>query len=445
MGRAVLIAYYYPPLIGIASERAAAMTRHLPAFGWEAVVVTPREGFYHRAPELSAPPASVIRTPSIEVSRALRGVHGRVRPGGDDASGDELRAIEVKGPARAARRLVRELVYVPDAQVGWIPFATGAATRTLRGFDGPKVVFSTSVPYSAHFAAMATARASGVPWVAELRDPWSTGVAPGRTSSALRSWIDRTMEGRVLLRADHVVVTSESTRSQLLAAVPALRGDDISVVTNGFEPPPELPGPRPEEAMTMLYAGTVAPGEDTAPVLSALDHVHALHPGAFELHVVGPSLGWEPAGESRPWLRLDGLVSPERARELMASSSVLLLVQAHPAYATIIPGKAFEYIGARRPVVAAVARGTELEALLRRYADARFVDPGTPTEIIAAVERLLEEHRSGRLQEPRVPQSLIAGLERRAQTRRLAEIFERVAASEGGQRPLTGSTPVASC
>ena len=117
----------------------------------------------------------------------------------------------------------------------------------------------------------------------------------------------------------------------------------------------------------------------------------------------------------------------------MLDSSALLLVQRHPAYRMALPGKLFEYIGARRPIVAVVPPGTEMETLVEGHADARVVPAEQPELIAATVERLLAEHGAGELQAPRVPAEVTAGLERRAQARKLAGILDAVTAD----RPRT--------
>jgi hypothetical protein len=427
MGRVVLIAYYFPPLVGIASERAEALSRHLQGFGWDPVVVTVRDGHYHRALEAERPAVPVVRTRSVELSRLFRSGYAAAVNGGQAVEETTVHALETGRAGAAARRVARAFLYVPDAQVGWIPFAASAARRALAAAGGDGVVFSTSVPYSAHFAAMSVARRRRVPWVAELRDPWSTSRSPGRTQSRLRRQLDRRLERRVVARADHIVVTSEGSREELLETAGGLDRDRISVVRNGFEPTPEGRPPPADEPMTILYAGTVAPGEDMGPVLEALDRVHARHTDAFRLRVLGPTGAWGSAPD-RPWLSLEGTVTPSDARQAMGDSSVLLLVQMHEAYRTIIPGKCFEYIGVRRPVLALVPHGSEMEALLLKHADVRLVNAGRAGQLESTVEGLLTEHRRGQLQAPRVPTSITAPLARREQAKQLAQIFEQVSA-----------------
>src|SRR6188472_2939736 len=114
----ILLAYYFPPLTGIAGERAASLSGHLAALGWGPTVITPSRGFYHRTSTWEASGVRVVRTRSVELSRIIRGIYSRGQ-GGDD--GGTIRAAEIGRVGESARRFVRDFVYIPDAQIGWIP------------------------------------------------------------------------------------------------------------------------------------------------------------------------------------------------------------------------------------------------------------------------------------------------------------------------------------
>jgi len=74
MRRVLIVAYYFPPLGGMGSIRVTGFATHLPAYGWEPVVLAPRTGAYHRDPELRFPEERVVRTRSFELSRAAKRV-----------------------------------------------------------------------------------------------------------------------------------------------------------------------------------------------------------------------------------------------------------------------------------------------------------------------------------------------------------------------------------
>ena len=77
----VLVAYYFPPLGGVGSQRALSFARHLPSLGFEVVVVTPKRGAYGLDPTLPADGSMagvrVVRTGSFEPAVIAR----KLRPG----------------------------------------------------------------------------------------------------------------------------------------------------------------------------------------------------------------------------------------------------------------------------------------------------------------------------------------------------------------------------
>ena len=215
--RVLLLAYYAPPSTGIAVERTVGFQEHLPSFGWEAVVVTPRSPHFHQAErEGEEDPGAVVRTGSIELSRMFRTLgrrmHRPLEPGREETRetgkhlstpelnhGSSLMPLHLSPVGSSIRRLIREFVYVPDAQIGWVPFAVRAGARVLeRDREGDWVVYSSSVPYSAHLATARLASRFRLPWVAEFRDPWSAQDESQLPRSSFRRKLDRRLERWIL-------------------------------------------------------------------------------------------------------------------------------------------------------------------------------------------------------------------------------------------------------
>lgn len=423
--RVVTLSYYFPPLVGIASERAAARANNLRRLGWDVAVITVRHGHYHTVRQEQEHEFPVIRTPSLEISRVIRRIYGVVTGDRSVVASERAGVMREMPTGRVGariRRWVREWIYVPDAQVGWIPFATAAAWRAVRG-SRSAVIISTSVPYSSHFAAYLAAMLSKSAWVAEFRDPWGTAHEGRLPRSRRRRRLDRVLEGFILDRCDHIVVTSETTKRDLVAGYAGLDPDRVTVVMNGFVPMPDRRRPHPQEPCRFVYAGTVADGERPDIVMAAFDRLRR-RTDRFEFLVLGPVDPWLSDSEALPgWLKLAGVVTPTAAREAILESSAVVLLQAGAAHAQVLSGKAFEYIGARRPIVAVVAPASEMAELLKSHADVRIV-PGYDVDALEAeLARLVEEHQAGRLAEPTVRVDLTEPLTREAQSRILDRVL----------------------
>src|SRR4051812_16627049 len=216
MRRVLIVAYYFPPLGGIGSLRVSAFATHLPEYGWEPTVLAPRDGAYYRDPQISFPECSVIRTPSIELSRIGKRL---LHTGGTDV------VAARPGSARAVlRSAARSTLYFPDAQVGWYAPALITARRALRGrhFDA---IFSSSFPITAHLIARRLHRWMNIPWIAEFRDPWSMALARQGQTAARAARLERG-----LARESAAVVMTSPSWAALHGRT---WGCDVVVIPNG--------------------------------------------------------------------------------------------------------------------------------------------------------------------------------------------------------------------
>lgn len=425
--RVLLLAYYFPRATGIASERMVGFHRYLPAAGWDPLVVAPRNPHFHQASGRNGEdPPSVIRTGSLELSRLLRcGL-------GEPAGSSTVTPVSTLGPARALRGVVREFLYVPDAQIGWVPFAVRAGARALeRDREGDWVVFSSSVPYSAHLAAARLASRFRLPWVAEFRDPWSAQDESQLPRSSFRRKLDRRLEEWILQRADGIVVTADRTREIILEHFPGTAPEKVVVIPNGFDPRPPAEMPGPGDPMTIVHAGTLHAPEYALPFLRAAASVEREKPGSLLFLGLGDPAPWLEAIQSLelfdlPWIVLRGNVLSEEAQEVIWRGSVLLLPAPHPRFRLILLGKLFSYLGARRPILGVVPPGSEMEALIRQAGDGRLVPEWDEEGIRRQLEALLEDHRAGRLQHLRVPEDRVAPFTRETRSIALARFLDEV-------------------
>lgn len=431
-GTAVLIAYYAPPALGIAAQRIRGFVRHLPSMGWDPVVIVPTSVHYHRNPEEVWTPegAAVVRVSNPEPSRWLRSIFRRTGAAThtDGSAVDEMAPVKLGTAGDRIRRWIREFVFVPDAQALWIPGASRAAREAVAEARGrPTVLFSTSVPFSAHFAALRAASGTGVPWVAEYRDPWSVSPPQSGSRSALRRLVDRRLDGILVQGANALVTTSDATAARYRTAFPELARRRVVVVRNGFEPGGTASPPPPAEPLALVYSGTLLRTDYAKTLLAALDRVG--EPGAVAVHVYGPAEMWRKAAGGRPRsdLHLHGMVPSGDMPAHLAGASANVLLQPDPAHSEYVAGKLYEYLGSGRPILAALPPGSEARRLGRDHGDLRIVHPLAPDGLADAIRTLLAEHREGRLQTSATPAERVAPLTRRAQTANLAALFDALA------------------
>lgn len=371
--RVLIVAYYFPPLGGIGSIRTRRFASLLSDHGWEATVLAPSNGAYHRDESLSFPAEQVVRARSLELSRLGKRVA--------QAGGDDTTAATVRGLRRRLRDGARRHVYRPDAQIGWYPGAILAGRRAL-GRERFDAVLSTSFPITAHLVGSALARRARIPWVAEFRDPWSDVIADQRARARAARLEQR------LLRDAAAVVTVSPTWAELFRWKGA---SAVHVITNGFD---EASPHEPSDRFVLGHLGTIY---ETAQDLDSVWRAVAEARGAGEelvdeLRFIGelpPSVRarLEALGLG-DLVRETGFLPFDAARSALSSTSALIAAgppDLDPVRRGWIPAKLFEYLATPIPVVYVGHRENDAARLLAGLPDCHVIQPGDTAAVRAAL------------------------------------------------------------
>jgi hypothetical protein len=406
--RVLMVEYYFPPLGGIASVRAAGFARYLPDFGWAPTVLAPRNGSYFRDDSIGAGPSAVVRTFSAELSRLGKRIALRQT--------DDVKPAAV-GPATGwLRERARAWLYRPDAHIGWYPFAVAAGRALLRDRRFEAIV-SSSFPVTAHLVARRLAQDAGVPWIAEFRDPWADAKAP---HDPQRKGADQ-LERRLLSAAD-AVVTVSPTLAALWASKGSLRTE---VITNGFDPMPDISAAGAED-FVVTHVGSYYPHmQDLGalwPALRALRADGAVRPRVCWVGDMSEELRREIGGHGLgDVLEVTGFVAHEESVSRMAGSSLLVVAgtpRPHPIYDGLLPAKMFEYLGTGRPILYLGARQTDAGRLLAGQPGCWIAAADDPVALVAALGEI--RRSPARYERDLEPYT------RRALTGRLAALLDEV-------------------
>ena len=424
-----MLAYFFPPMGDGGVFRSLKLARYLPAHDWEPVVVCGRpEDYWVRDDSLlDQLPADleVHRVGGLTGQSLLRRLAGlRRRRGGAPAAGRR----SSRGFARL--RALGDLLLVPDSYAGWIPAARRAARRRLARGD-IDLIYSSGPPDSAHRAALDLARASGLPWVADFRDPWFN-LHLKAPPTPLHRWLHRRQEAAVLARV-RVVAVTEGWRRRYAERCPR----PPVLIRNGFDPADfaDLPAPAPPAPgapLVILHAGKLSLTRSARPFLAGLARFLAARPaGARPVAVtfLGPRETDNEAAARELGLgdvvRFEDPVSHAESLARQRAADLLLLVKHDDArYRDLIPGKFYEYAAAGRPVLA-VTPPSELEDLLAAHGLGWTARPraANVAGILAEAEAALD---AGWRPRP-VPDDFT----RPVQAARMAALFDELAGGQG--------------
>lgn len=381
MKSVLMIAYHYPPEASSSGVlRTLKFSRHLLPKGWTPHVLTLRDSVY---PVRDETLVSQI-PPEVTVHRV--------------AGWDTARHFAIRG-----RHL--GCMAVPDSYVSWLPFGVAAGLKLVRRTP-IHALFSTSPKPTAHLIALALKRRTGVPWIADFRDPWiEEGLYP--PPGSLRYRVESRLEAAVVRHADAVVATTPDLLDELRTRHARVPAKKFSVIFNGYDsddfddawdritPPP---------VFELIHAGMLTPDyRNPIPLLTALASLLArgeiarpdvrvvflgagayVESGAFRDAVASLGLGDVVQVMAR-------LPHRESLRRLY-QAAVLVVLQDDEARA-LIPAKVFEYLRVGRPILSLTAEGAT-PRLLRELGVGIVADPSSPDAIAAALRRLYADWRA---------------------------------------------------
>ncbi len=402
-----MVAYHFPPLAGSSGvQRTLRFSSYLPQFGWEPIVLTAHPRAYSSTStdqlDQIAPGVRVVRAPAWDTKR-LFSVRGRY-------------------PAFLAR---------PDRWLSWWLGAVPLGLWLIRKL-GVHAIWSTFPIATAHLIGATLATRTGLPWIADFRDPMAQ---PGYPSDPATHASFVRIEQRTTALARCCTFTAPGAVDEYARRYPAQR-DRFRLLENGYDEHAfgglEPAGPLNPGRFTLLHSGIVyAVERDPTQLFAALARLRDEAPQHYARVVVR----FRAAVNETLLAELAGRYAVEDAIEIlprigyrdglreMLSADALLLLQASNCNAQI-PAKFYEYLRARRPIVALTdpagdtaraARDAGLDAI------ARLDDPA---EIAALLSRVLESPTRGTLPS----EAAVAAKSRRRLSGDLAALLDEVVA-----------------
>jgi glycosyltransferase involved in cell wall biosynthesis len=413
--RLLLVSYFYPPLGGSGVFRPLRFSKYLPRHGWDVSVLTvsPRVRLPHDRSLAGDIPAGlrVEATPTLEPRNPFL----------------LLNRLGLQHWSRALERLCM----LPDSQRGWVPFAVSRGARLLRQ-QRHHAILTTSSPLSAHLVGRALQRRSGVPWIADFRDEWTTNpyLRPLYPSPwHLRR--NQQLERSVLREARGVISVSEPWLEAHRGLVPAEPPGKFHVLCNGYDAEHfATPAPEPARRFRIVYAGTFYGHRSPRIFLAGLRRAFERGLLPFEeteiLFVGQGSREVRDASLPQGVLRLEEQRPYFEALGSLRSASVLLIVVPPEGGAGNHTGKLFPYLASGRPILLQAPKSNVAAELVRRSRSGIVIPPDDVDGVANALKTLYADWKRG-VGLPDQDRELVARYEANPQAVQLGTLLDRLA------------------
>ena len=381
--RVLMVAYHFPPLRGSSGiQRTLRFCRYLPEFGWTPLVLTTSARAYEEIDDASRddiPPDTIVRRAfALNAARDL--------------------SINSRFPG---------ILAVPDRWSSWLLMGVATGLAMIRKFR-PHALFSTYPIATAHLIGLALHRLTGLPWIADFRDPMAQ---PGYPSDP-RQWRSfRWIEQRALAEACRALFTSPGAIRDYRATYPAIPAERFVLLENGYDEVAftgvqrtgSAPAAGTRAPLVILHSGIVYPSERDPTqffaALGALKRNGILRPAdvEFRFRASGSDALLRSLAEREGVTDLVSLRPSIPYREAlteMVNVDGLLLMQAANCNSQI-PAKGYEYVRAGRPILALTDAAGDTADLMRRAGIDAIAPLDSTPALEDAIPRFVASLRSG--------------------------------------------------
>ena len=416
MKTVLIVAYYTPPLGMSGVMRVTKLSKFLPEFGWQPVILTVKPiSYYHYDPDLlnDLKEIKIYRSESLDPARILyffqkdvapRFILGKESvpsPNATDVSAVKIPwFLRLKGTGPS----FTNYLFFPDAKAFWIPFAYGLGKKVIEQ-EKPSLIFATAPPYSALLLGVYLKQFGNLPLVSDFRDPYPTGLVPPPIH--FRYPVQK-LRRYILKNSDAVVAVNQGTAQKL--EKPA------TIIENGYDPTEfDDRGPSTMDSgqwNQILYAGNI--WENEKELFTFLESVKDIK--NLKTLIAGRASP-DCLSRLKTFINVEylGTLPHQEVTNLMKSVDILLYLTKPNQPVGL---KLYEYFGAGKPILA-VCEGCNEATRLIEHHNVGLSSDLEPEEISSTILEIID-------QKDNFTNQPIEWFSRKNQAQRLAKLFDQL-------------------
>jgi len=422
MHKVLVIAYYFPPMGLSGVQRTLKFVKYLKNNNWEPTVVTTGDVAYFAhdeslQKELDETGVRVIRVEGAEPN-SLLSKHGTMKLPGEFI--------------RKTFNRLSQTFFIPDNKISWAKKAFKKTIEILstEHFD---CMFITGPPFSQFDVFSGLKKVHNIPLILDYRDLWYDSYFAFYPTPFHRL-LHKKKEYKALKAADLIIVTNRKLKEKLLNTFPFLTFSDVVIISHGYDREDfdtitaQL---KPQNKMVIMYSGIFLVYNTPKYFLMAFKQLSIERTDIasnIELHFVG-FLNKENQKLIRKlnlqnFIKDHGYVSHIESIAKIKSADVLwFMVGNRKNIEAILPGKVYEYIGARKPIIACVPDGAAKMAALD-YKASFITEPDNIEQIKNTILEVYKLFKEGKLPIP--DEKYVEGFRRDFLTEQLAKRMNNV-------------------
>jgi Glycosyltransferase len=377
MKKVLFIAYYFPPLGWSGVQRTIKFVKYLRNFNWEPIIVTVGDTKFRIKDEslLREIPneTQIVRIDDVffkSVTDKLKDQLLTYTETSFNLIADDIKNQYLMEVDSVLEKL-RNLMLLPDGNAIWANEVIKEIENKIKMND-IDMIYTTSAPYSSHIIGYHLKEKLGLPWVADFRDEW-TNNADMDYKDELRFSVEREIEKKVVNFADNIITTTPLA-SQNYIDIFALNKNKVYTITNGYDES-DFEGIKSHknDKFTIVHSGSLYLSRVPFTFINAVDnlidkklldknHVQIIFAGKNENIIEQKVMD---ICKNKDIIDFKGYLPHNESINLIMSASVLLLTLGNKEKAkAIFPGKIFEYLRCKKPIISLSPKDSVVDILL---------------------------------------------------------------------------------
>ena len=365
--RVLIICYYWPPAGGPGVQRWVKFIKYLPNFGIEPVVLIPENPSYplkddtlinEISPDLSLfklPIKEPYKLANIFGEKSKRLSSGIINPSNKQSLIERLLLF------------IRGNFFIPDARIMWVNSAYEKAKTLIENFNIDTVI-TTGPPHSIHLIGHKLKNNCNVSWISDFRDPWTAiGYHNKLKLLSFARARHRKLEALILNSCDKIIVTSPATKQEFQSKT----NRPISIITNGYDHINDSSIIKSNDFL-ISHVGSLLTERNPKilwKVLESLVKNDSNFAKSLKIELYGVVSDQVKASikfhELDDYVSYKGYVTHKDAIIAQKTSQLLLLIESNSDTAShIIPGKLFEYIASKTPIIAIGPNTSDIKKII---------------------------------------------------------------------------------
>lgn len=376
MKNLLLISFYFNQKNEIASKRLRSLSKHLPKYGWNPIVITPHfDNIDTNFNKTELKNIEIIETEYVDMLDKYKSLlnfnkskkinDNSLKSNNTNSSNDTNTKTKTKTSTtnvkpnpfiQKAIHLAGEIFAYPDGMKYWYKPGFEASKKIIKERK-IEAILSSSWPISCHTIAKDLSEKYNIPWIGDLRDLWNKN--PYVNHNFIRRHFEYKLELKTFKNVSALTVTTPLTKEILSTIHPDKK---IYTIENGYEKS-EFENIEPvrktKGKLNITYAGKLYEGKRDPQILfeaiEKLSNNNLIDKNKIELNFYGDSGNILEIGEKyniKDIIKVHGFIDHSDVLKEEKSSDILLLISWNdPNERIFIPGKVFEYMALKKPVI----------------------------------------------------------------------------------------------